>query len=172
MRLLIEPTWKMKMKMRETVKSVEWRVEENQDNNTMRMIHLWRARKTPWANVMCDIEMCAVKHEKMWRVRVFCSHPVGCSRLLSAVNDLTKIPLWVSWWVRVQNRSPCSLRLLISGAQRYLTFFNIWASPVFILLPPWGTRWRRWRMPPFYIDTKELVQVAILQIHGGDGAYF
>ena len=30
---------RMKRKMRETVKSSEWGVEENQDNNTMRMIH-------------------------------------------------------------------------------------------------------------------------------------
>ena len=43
-----QPTWKMKMKMevrrmkrkmRGTVKSAEWRVEEYQDNNNMRMIH-------------------------------------------------------------------------------------------------------------------------------------
>ena len=47
MGLLIEPTHmedemkirKMKRKMRETVKSAEWRAEEYQDNNTMRMIH-------------------------------------------------------------------------------------------------------------------------------------
>ena len=46
--LLIEPTHmedededlrRMKRKMRETVKSAEWRVEEYQDNNNMRMIH-------------------------------------------------------------------------------------------------------------------------------------
>ena len=42
----LQPTRKMKMmirrmkrKMRETVKSAEWRVEEYQDNNTLRMIH-------------------------------------------------------------------------------------------------------------------------------------
>ena len=32
--------------------------------------------------------MSAGKHEKICHVRVFCSHPFGCSRLPSAVNDL------------------------------------------------------------------------------------
>ena len=33
-------------------------------------------------NVTCDIEICFVKHERMWRVRVFCSHPpVGCMHI-------------------------------------------------------------------------------------------
>ena len=49
MGLLIDPTLmededededqENERKMRETVKSAEWRVEEYQDNNTMRMIH-------------------------------------------------------------------------------------------------------------------------------------
>ena len=48
----------MKMiRMRETVKSAWWRVEEYQDNNTMRMIHGWRARKTlePMSRVKCSV---------------------------------------------------------------------------------------------------------------------
>ena len=60
----------IKRKMKETVKSAEWRVEEYQDNYTMGMIHGWRARKTLWANVTCDIVISAVKQEKKWRVRV------------------------------------------------------------------------------------------------------
>ena len=36
--------------------------------------HMDDVRKTPWANVTCDIDMCAAKHEKMWRMKVFCSH--------------------------------------------------------------------------------------------------
>ena len=76
---LNQPTWKMKMKikrmkrkMRETVKSAEWRVEEYQDNNTMRIIHGWRARKTLepmsratlkcvlWNTRKCDVWGCSV----------------------------------------------------------------------------------------------------------------
>ena len=34
-----------------------------------------------------------------------------------------------------------------------------------------GVRWRRRRMPPLLLAKKELVQVALLQIHGGDGAH-
>ena len=59
---------------RKTVKNAEWRVEEYQDDNIMRVIRGWRARKTPWSSVTCDIEMCAVNNEKLWPVRVFCSH--------------------------------------------------------------------------------------------------
>ena len=57
-----------------------WRVQSRgsksiRSKSTTKRMMTWRdARKTPWANVTCDIEMCAVKHEKMWRVRVFCSH--------------------------------------------------------------------------------------------------
>ena len=40
--------------------------------------------------------------------------------------------------------------LLISRAQRSLTFLNLWAPPVFIPLPPWGTGRRR-RMPPLVL---------------------
>ena len=77
-----KPTWKMKMKnrrmkrkMRETVKSAEWSVEEYQIIRTTKRMMTWRdSCKTPWANVTCDIEMSARKCEKMWRVRVFCSH--------------------------------------------------------------------------------------------------
>ena len=59
-----QPTWKMKMKirrmkrkMRETVKSAEWRVEEYQDNNNMRMTHGWCAQDT--------LNQCQVRH---WNV--------------------------------------------------------------------------------------------------------
>ena len=39
---------------------------------------------------MCDIKMSAVKHrENVTCEGVLFTHPVGCSRLLSAVNDLT-----------------------------------------------------------------------------------
>ena len=45
--------------------------------------HMDDVRKTPWANVTCDIEMSTCKCEKMWRVRVVCSQnlrfAVGCS---------------------------------------------------------------------------------------------
>ena len=54
--------------------------------------------------------------------------------------NLVKIPLWVSWWVSIQNRSPCSLRLFIVWAQRSLTIFNLWAP-----------RWRRRRTPPLIL---------------------
>ena len=128
-----QPTWKMKMKirrmkrkMRETVKSAEWRVEEYQYNNTMRMTHGWRARKTlePMSRATLKCVLWNTRKCDVWGVLFTPS--VGCSRLLSAVNDLTttnlknfvKILLWVSWWVSIQNKSPCSLRPLIPRAQR------------------------------------------------------
>ena len=59
--------------MRETVKSGKWRVEEKSTHTSA-----WNmddmTRTTPWANVTCDTVMSAGQHEKMWRVRVFCSH--------------------------------------------------------------------------------------------------
>ena len=42
---------------------------------------------------------------------------------------------------------------------------------MFIPLPPWGTGRRGRRIPPLVLIKKGLVQVALLQIRGGDGAY-
>ena len=98
-----QPTWKMKMmmkirrmkkKMRETVKSAEWRVEEYQNNNIMRMIHGWRARKTlePMSRATLKCVLWNTRKCDVWECSVHT--PVGCSRLLSAVNDLTTTIFW------------------------------------------------------------------------------
>ena len=84
-RLSLEPKWprKVKMKirgtkrkMRETVKSAKWRVEERSKRTITETHETWmiRCAHTPWANVTCDTAKHACKHEKMWRVRVFCAH--------------------------------------------------------------------------------------------------
>ena len=64
----------------------------------------WYEYRETWENVSCE--------------GVLFTHPVGCSRLPSAVNDL----------------GTTNEKIL-------------WAPPVFIPLPPWGTGRRRRRMP-------------------------
>ena len=58
---------------RETVKSAKWRVEERSDTQAHETWMTWRGQPS-WANVTCDTVRHACKYEKMWRVRVFCSH--------------------------------------------------------------------------------------------------
>ena len=135
----------------------ECKVESRRESKQpLRMKHGWHDADKHLSQ--CHVRhwnVCCETRENVTCEGVLFTLPVGCSRLLPAVNDLTttiqksfKIPLWVSWWVSVQNRYACSLMLLIPWAQRSLTFFNLWAPPVFIPLPPWGTGRRRRRMPP------------------------
>ena len=124
------PTWKMKMKNQENEKEderdceeckVERRVEENQDAQP----HETSMRTTPWATVTCDTIKSADKCEKMWRVRVFCSHSpsvaADCHRLQT---------------ILLQTNS------------------KIWVPPIFIPLPPWGTGTRRRLLPPLVLMTR------------------
>ena len=71
---------RMKRKMRETVKSAKWRVEENQTTTAHESWMTWCGQPS-WANVTCDIEMSAVKHEKcdVWRCSVHIFHSAHCS---------------------------------------------------------------------------------------------
>ena len=52
-----------------------WRVQ-NGEVRTNAAHEAWMTwcGQPSWANVMCHIEMSVVEHEKMWRLRVFCSH--------------------------------------------------------------------------------------------------
>ena len=64
----------------------EYEVEDERDREECKVENRWEikhtsawhmddmTRTTPWANVTCNILKHACKYEKMWRVRVFCSH--------------------------------------------------------------------------------------------------
>ena len=67
--------------------------------------------------------------------------PVGCSRLLSAVNDLATT--------------------FLSKKKMSSTSFHSTATMKY---------WKKKTNATFGIDEKELVQVALLQIRGGDGS--
>ena len=145
-----QSTWKLKVKirrmrwkMRETVKSAEWRVEEYQDNdNTMQMTHAMECAQDTWANVTRDTKMSAVKHwENVTCEGVLFTHPVGCSRLPSAVNDLA---------------TTNSKIIMISTSFHSTATMRYWK--------------KKKTNATFDIDKKELVQVVLLQIHGGDGS--
>ena len=140
--------------------SKEWKGESQRVRTTSSWAHEdgmeWIVRCTPnLSQCRCDIKnVCKQVRENVTR-EVCCSHSVGCSILLSAVNDLTttnlknlvEVSLWAAQWESRFNRSPCSVMPLISRAQRYLTLMNLWAPPVVIPLPPWCAGWRRRRMP-------------------------
>ena len=76
--------------MRKTVKSREQKVEEYQYHNNMQMTHGWRAQDTLSQCHVCDI-LVRVREtrENVTCEGVLFTLPVGWSRLLSAVNDLT-----------------------------------------------------------------------------------
>ena len=69
-----QPTWKMKNKrMKKTVKSATWRVEENQNNHCAWSVDDMM-RRNVLSHVVCDTVMNACRCKKMWRVVEFCSH--------------------------------------------------------------------------------------------------
>ena len=108
---------------------------------------LWVQRNTR----KCDVWGCSVHTpRRLQQIANSCKRS-DYNNFFTKKNRQTKKTLWVSWWVSVQNKSHCSLRPLIVWAQRSLTIFNLWAPPLFIPLPPWGTRWRRRRMPPLVL---------------------
>ena len=135
------PTWKMKKirgmkrKMRETVKSAKWRVEENQDAQAH---ETWMTR---CALHLEPVSRAADKCEKMRRVRVFCSHTtsvaVDCHQLKTIL-------------LHIFLKKKSSTNFHSTAAMRY---------------------WEKKTNATFGLDKKELVQVSLLQIRGGDGAY-
>ena len=102
-------------------------------------------RTNTWANVVWDIIKHARKHEKMWRVRVFCSHPP---------RRLQQIAISYKW--SCYNK----LKNIMSS-----TSFHSTATMRY-----WKKKKKKTNAT-FGIVEKELVQVDILQIRGGDGAY-
>ena len=78
----------------------------------------------PWANVVSHIVKSGAVKAKKWRVRCTVYRPVGCSRLLSAVNEATATNNWK------------------------MIFFS-WTPPAFVPIPPWRT-WTR-RVPPLIL---------------------
>ena len=133
----------MKWNMGEANEECEARAEERSNTQAHDTWMRWRAQ-TPWANVTCDTVMSAEKCEKMWHVRVFCSHPsrmqqiaISCER--SCYNNffffLKKKELHQFW-------SHCHHEELEEEEED----------------------------ATFGIDEKGLVQVALLQILNGDGS--
>ena len=105
--------------------------------------------------------------------------PVGCSRLLSAVNDLTttfflkkksKVSLWAAKWRSRFNGSPRSVMPLISRAQKCLTLMNLMSSTSDRSTATMVCWMKKTTHAISDTARKESVQVALLQTHGEDGA--
>ena len=133
------------------------------------------ARQTwAWATHVRVIECKSTRKCHVWGVLF--THPVGCSRFLSAVNDLTttkkscKVSLLSSLVKKPLNVSPRSMMPLFHGLRGAWLWWILWAPPGIVPLPPWCAGWRRRRMPFLILPRKESVQVALLQTHGEDGA--
>ena len=105
--------------------------------------------KHGWDGAHCFLSQCDVRHcERCVQTRenvtcegVLFTHPVGCSRLPSAVNDLATI---------------------------FLQKDIIMSSTIFY--PNSNMKSRKKTNATLGIDEKELVQVALLKIRGGDGS--
>ena len=184
--LLIEPNphgkWRWKSREWKGRWKRRWRVESrgsksiktttscgwNMDD--VRARHLSQCHVRNW-NVCCETL------ENVTCEGVLFTLPVGCSCTRSDYNHFFKTQKLVKnsslsfLMSECPKQVPFSLRPLISWAQRSLTFFNLWAPPVFTPLPPWGTGWRRRRMPPLILITENWFKSLLLRIHGGDGPY-
>ena len=128
-------------------------VEENQTLNMSAWRWLMECDvRTP--NLRLEPRMCVSLYEKMWRVRCAVHTPVGCSRLLSAVNGLTTTKKIL--------QSVTSEQLCEETAQRVSPFYMLlfhelrcawllikfsWAPSGIVPLPPRCAGWRRRRMP-------------------------
>ena len=100
-------------------------------------------RKTPWANDTCDIEMSACKCEKMWRMRVFCSH-------LPYQNRLEIRASGSQFWLQQEFALFClSRRILILSFSMSLPDFRFWdelgsktSLPVLVRVKKdWAGKW-------------------------------
>ena len=98
-------------------------------------------RPTPWVNVTCDIVKHTCKYEKMWRMR--CT--VYTYRRKQQIVISCKRSCCNKW----KNMSSISVHSTVIMGEWKKKMTNI----------------------TFGIDKKVLVQIALLQIHGGDGAY-
>ena len=97
---------------------------------------------------MCDIKMSAEKQrENVTCESVLFTSPVGCSRLLAAVNDLA-----ATFFSKNSKISMSSTSFHSTATMRY------WMKKTTNAI--------------FGIDKEELVQVALLQILRGDGSLF
>ena len=170
-------------------------IREKIDYKERKMEKSKRIKHTTWAheddtwNVMCARQTYDLSHacachqlcntEKNVTCEMCCSHPpVGCSRLLSAVNDLTttkkniaKCHFWAALW-RNCTTGLTVLYAALSRARMCLTYhyYFSWAPPGIVPLPPRCAGWRRRPEAISSIVRKESVRVALLQTHGEDGA--
>ena len=88
--------------------------------------------------------------------------PVGCSRLLSAVNDLTttnfkiscKVSLLSSLVKKPLNGSLRSMMPLFHELRGAWLWWILWAPPGIVPLPPRCAGWRRRRMPFLILPEK------------------
>ena len=113
-----------------------------------------RAKLTTWATHV-RINQCATLRKcDVWGVLF--TLPVGCSRLLSAVNDLTrtkklaKCHFWAALWKNRTTGLPV-LHAALSRAQMCLIFWIWWAPPGIVPLPPRCAGWSRRRWVPLLV---------------------
>ena len=109
---------------------------------------------------------------------VLFTHPVGCSRWLSTVNDLTttnskNVKLSTLSFLVSEHRKQVSLFFEAAHCMSSEVIDNLYfMSSTSVRSTATMRYWmKKTTNATFEIDKKELVQVALLQIHGGDGAY-
>ena len=159
--LLIEPTH---MEDEDERYSEECRVEgrrvSRQQQHADDTWITWARHLEPMSRATLKWEHASARKCDVWGITVHTLHrlqqiAISCNRSdykkFFGKKKSSKFPLCVSWWMNIQNRSPCSHKLLIAWAHKSLTISNLWTPPVFIPLPPRGTGCRRRRMPPLVL---------------------
>ena len=138
-----------KKKMEEMMDSKEWKEQ---------------SRKIKTSQCRCDIN---TRKCDMWRVLF--THPVGCSRLLSSVNDLTTTKK------SCQSEEPSSISRPLLWCRSFLELRRNWLWWIFELYQ-WSSTattmcWMKKTADAISETGREgSMQVALLQTHGEDGA--
>ena len=174
---------RVKRKMRETVKSESGESKRGQIKRTTKHMMTWRdARKTPWALSQCHVRhwnVCCETRENVTCEGVLTTHSAGCSRLLSAVKrsdynnskNLVKkfhsefLDEWASKTILLFFEAAHSMSSEVVDNLWFMSSTSVHST---------ATMWywmKKTTNATFGIDKGELVQVALLQIHSGDGAY-
>ena len=143
-------------------------IGEKMDSKERKVDKSKRIKHTTWAHgddtwtVMCARQTydlnhaCACKSTRKCDVwGVLFTPPVGCSRLLSAVNDLTtskkniaECHFWAALWRNCTQRVSPFFMLLFHELRCAWLFMNfLWAPPGIVPLPPRCAGWRGRRMP-------------------------
>ena len=136
-----------------------------------------------WFFPLADLAISVFREvrKNMWRVRCAVHTPGRCSRLLSALNDLT-----TTFFFFKKSSPNFTLSFLMSEHPKQVSLFygaaHFMSSEVIDILDLMSSScvnstatmryWmKRTTNATYGIDKEKLVQVALLQIDGGDGAY-